>query len=109
MTMNRPAKWIAAYALALAVLALATYAWSHELLPVGWLCVLFGPMILITLGWDASSYTPFLLWGIILMVVSLLLILPLAWRTSPGRLTLAALGIGIWSWASSIAMSIMSA
>ena len=108
MTMNRPAKWITAYVFALAVLAVATTAWSHELLPVGWLCVLFGPMILITMGWNSSSYSPFLFWGISLMVLSLLFILPLAWRTSKGRLTLAVIGIGIWFWASRIAIIIMS-
>lgn len=107
--MNRPRKWVAAYSLALALLASATCAWLHDLLPLGWLCVLLGPMMLIALGWDAGSYTPFFRWGLVLLLASLLLALPLAWRPGPFRLILAAVGVGVWFWAGSLAMSLMAA
>lgn len=109
MRLNRPAKCLLGCTIVLAVLASATCAWSHEALPIGRLCVLFGPMLLISLGWDAWSYTPFFVWGVGLLAVSMLLVLPLAWRTSQLRLILGAIGIGVWIWAGSIAISIMSA
>ena len=60
------------------------------------IAALFGPLLLMWLGWGASSYTTFFFEGCIAFLVVAALVLPCAFRTNGVTIGMFVLGILVW-------------